>query len=122
MNATTPDLFNFMKKKTSLDIAIENADKLSEEFLDWLPENMHIFDAFAENARNIIARGYKHYSSRTIVEFLRHHTALQESGGTWKINDHNVPYLGRLFDLVYPHMAGLFEYRVTTKNKAATHG
>lgn len=107
----TADLF----KCQAVNVATANADKLSKEFLIWLPDNLHIWDAFVDQTFKIIRRGYTHYSSVTIVEFLRHHSALKEAGGTWKINNNVRPYLPRLFDLVYPQHAGLWEFRVTTK-------
>lgn len=98
-----------------LQIARDNADKFPDDFLEWLPENIHVFEAFAQEAFSVIKRGFTHYSAYTIVEFLRHHSAIRESGGEWKINNNHRPYLARLFDLVYPASAGLWEYRVTKK-------
>ncbi len=92
----------------------------SAEFLEWLPNNLHIWDAFVREANRIMATGRNHYSSYTIVEFLRHHSAVTEKGGEWKINNNHRPYLPRLFDMMYPEKAGLFEYRTVTKpNKEA---
>ena len=99
----------------ALAVARQNAAILSREFLDWLPENLHIWNAFVQETIKIIGKGYKHYSSRTIIEFLRHHSAVAEADSMWKINDHNTPYLPRLFDACYPQHAGLFEYRATKK-------
>lgn len=99
--------------------ARNNADILSEEFLIWLPDNLHIWDAFAEEAFNVIRRGYQHYSSYTIVEFIRHHSALAESGSIYKINNTHRPYLARLFAAMHPQHRELFEFRVTTKKKGA---
>lgn len=110
------DLF---KPAGPVDIARAHADQLSAEFLIWLPDNLHIWEAFAAQAIQVRQRGFKHYSSYTIVEFLRHHSAVEERGGEWKINNNVRPYLPRLFDLVYPHYAGLWEYRQTTKKKGA---
>lgn len=113
-------LFESSRTSRVVTIALQYSGMFAVEFLEWLPDNLHIWEGFAENAINIKLRGYKHYSARTIVEFLRHHTALkQNSGGEWKINDHHVPYLARLFDIVYPQHAGLFEYRRTIKAKGA---
>lgn len=86
-------------------------EHFTTEFLDWLPLNRHIFEAFCEEAIKVRNRGFKHYSARTIVHVLRHHSALHEEGGEWKINDHISPYCARLFDLRFPAWAGLFEYR-----------
>jgi hypothetical protein len=106
-----PDLFEL----SALSIARQNADKLSAEFLIWLPDNLHIWDAFVEQTLQIIKRGFKHYSSYTIIEFLRHHSMVKEGHSEWKINNNVRPYLPRLFDLVYPQHVGLWEFRATTK-------
>jgi hypothetical protein len=92
-------------------------DKFCDEFVSWLPDNQHVWLAFKNEAFKIHQKGFKHYSARTIVHVLRHHSAVAEKGSEWKINDHHSPYLARLFDLVYPHRAGLFEYRTTNKGK-----
>jgi len=93
----------------------ENRDQFSDDFVDWLPENIPIFQAFCTEAIKISDIGYKHYSARTIIHFLRHHSALKEKNSEFKINNNHSPYLARLFDLVYPNRAGLFEYRITFK-------
>lgn len=100
-----------------VQIANNHADQFCEEFLDWLPQNLHVYYAFEEEAIRIHKRGFKHYSARTIVHVLRHHSAVSESGSQWKINDHHSPYLARLFDIFNPWYEGLFEYRTIKKPK-----
>jgi hypothetical protein len=92
-------------------------DKFCDEFINWLPDNEHVWEAFTNEAVKIQKKGFKHYSARTIVHVLRHHSVVSENGSEWKINNNHSPYLARLFDLVYPHRAGLFEYRTTQKGK-----
>lgn len=99
-----------MKIKTLID---ENRDLFSDDFVDWLPDNLHIYRAFVIEAAKIHSRGFKHYSARTIIHVLRHHSAITEVNGEWKINNNYSPYLARLFDLDHPEMAGMFEYRFT---------
>ena len=99
-----------------LVLAQRHRERFTEEFLAWLADNTHIWNAFRREALSIRKRGYTRYSSRTIVEFLRHHSAIRENsrpGAEFKINDHFAPYLARIFDLAEPHAAGLFEYRIT---------
>ncbi len=99
-------------------LADRHADQFTPEFLAYLPANRHVYEAFEREAFKVIAKGFKHYSARTIIHVLRHHSALAEVGSEWKINDHTSPYLARLFDLAHPEHAGLFEFRVT---KARRH-
>ena len=111
-----PDLF-IPKVKTVLDHANEHSDILSAEFLEWLPDNLHVWDAFLVEAQKVIRRGYAHYSARTIIHVMRHHSAVSENGSEWKINNNHSPYFARLFDIIYPQHVGLWEYRTTTKKK-----
>ncbi len=115
------DLFT-SRPKTPCEFAQANADQLSAEFLKWLPANIHVWDAFVAETFKIIERGYDHYSARTIVHVLRHHSAIEEKDGEYKINNNYSPYLGRLFDLIYPQNAGLFEYRTVRVDNDFTSG
>ena len=106
--------------RTPIEVAQDHQDLFTAEFLEYLPDNTHVYTAFEREAMRIVDRGFSHYSARTIVEVLRHHTALQEvNAGGRKLNDHFTPGLARLFALVNPANAGLFEFRVA---KAAKGG
>lgn len=85
--------------------------QFTQEFLAYLPENLHVWDAFEREALAVARRGFKHYSARTIIHVLRHHSALAETGSEWKLNNNISPYLARLFALMHPAHANLFEYR-----------
>jgi hypothetical protein len=91
-------------------------DQFPAEFLLWFPDNQHIWVAFVSEASKVINAGFKHYSARTIIHVLRHHSALIERGSEWKINNNISPYLARLFALCYPQHKDLFEYRTTKKS------
>lgn len=94
-----------------------NDDEFSTEFMKWLPQNYHVWKAFTDEAFKVINKGFKHYSSRTIVCVLRHHSAVSEVGSMWKLNNNLSPYLARLFDLRYPNYKGLWEYREVKRAK-----
>lgn len=96
-------------------VANAHADIFPEEFRAWLPANVHVYAAFEREALRVIARGFKHYSSKTVIEFLRHHSALTERDSDWKLNNNHTPYLPRLFDRIHPDHVGLWEYRETKK-------
>jgi hypothetical protein len=71
-------------------------------------------DAFASETIKVINRGFTHYSARTILHVIRHHRELTEkSDSGWKVNNNHSPYLGRLFEFVYPQHAGIFNHRAT---------
>ncbi|MGL6123873.1 MAG: hypothetical protein ACRC1W_12855 [Shewanella sp.] len=109
----TIDMFD----RNPIDMAFANYQHFSGEFLQWIQDNVHVFHAFAEQVFLVRNKGFKHYSSKTIIEVLRHHSALSDSGVVYKLNNNVTPYLPRLFDLMHPKCAGMFEYRVTSKGK-----
>jgi len=92
-------------------LALAHAWMFTPEFLAYLPDNLHVFEAFEREAMRVVRRGARHYSARTIIEVLRHWSTLQEVGSPWKLNDWHTPYLARLFALMHPEHAGLFEFR-----------
>lgn len=101
--------------------ALMHAAKLPTGFSAWLEPNLHVYDAFEREALNVGTRR-AHYSARTIIEFLRHHTLLAEAGDGWKLDNDMAPGLARLFALVHPQHAHLFEFRerrVATADRAA---
>lgn len=96
-----------------------NHDIFPDEFYHAILGNSHVYEAFEREALSIVGVGFKHYSARTIIEFLRHHSSTKESDGAWKLNDHACPYLSRLFALLNPTHADLFAFRETNLEKAA---
>jgi hypothetical protein len=90
-----------------------HAEQFPAEFLASLPENLHVFSAFEREALRVVKRGMTHYSARTIVEVLRHHSALNDTDSAFKLNDHATPSWARLFALMHPEASGLFEFRET---------
>jgi hypothetical protein len=98
-------------------LVVANWTDFIPEFLEYLPANFHVFEAFEAEALKIVARGFSHYSGNTIIEVLRHHSALAQVGDTYKLNDKYTPYLARLFALVHPTHAELFEYRISKADR-----
>jgi len=89
-----------------------NPEQFSKNFFDWITANWHIYEYFEASAQRVVDSGYRHYSARTIVEVMRHRSNICEIGdGTWKINDHCIPNLSRLYLLLHPEHDGLFELR-----------
>lgn len=87
-----------------------NPEFFTEKFAKAFPGAIKVWEAFVEEAFKVRARGFHHYSARTILHFLRHHTAVAESGSGFKVSDHHSPYFARLFDLRYPSAAGMWSF------------
>lgn len=97
-----------MKTFSEVDL---NARTFNKKFKAWLEENPHIWEAFVRNANEIRSRGRKHYSARTIVEYLRHNSSLREASGEWKINNIHIPDMARLYMLLNPDAKDFFSLR-----------
>ena len=92
------------------------------DFAEWLEANWHVWQVFEREANRIWERGRRHYSARTIGEYLRHESALrQEPDETpWKLNDHAWPDLARLYIFAYPLRSEFFELRRPTTRTGGT--
>lgn len=88
-----------------------NQGKFRHDFTTWLAGNWHVFEYFAHAANAVWSHGWRHYSARTIWEVMRHRSAVRETACTFKLNDHRVPDVARLYMLMHPEHAGLFEFR-----------
>lgn len=95
----------------TLQLVQDNAHRFRPGFYDWMAENYAIWVRFKLEADKIRASGRPHYSARTIGEYIRHETALRESGGTFKVNDWWWPPMARLYMQIEPGAAGFFETR-----------
>lgn len=98
-----------------LSVVLRNRSMFRSDFIDWLRDNRHVFAEVERRALQVAARR-DHYSMRTIFEVIRHDTAIGELRGEWKINNNAAPDCARLFALLHPKHAGLFEFR---EHKAA---
>jgi hypothetical protein len=96
-------------------VAMRHSEQFRPDFISWLRENGHVFSEVERRALQV-ASYRNHYSMRTIFETVRHDTVIGELRGEWKINNNAAPDCARLFALLHPKHAGLFEFR---EHKAA---
>lgn len=103
-------------------IAIERSGAFRCDVYKWLldPRNVEVWRMFEREANRVWRnKANKHYSARTIVEYLRHHSAANDSSVDFKINDHAAPVLARLWTFLYPERSGFFELRGIVAGVAA---
>lgn len=84
------------------------------DFKDWLQKNYHVWEMFEHEANAAWDRGRRHYSARTIGEYIRHQTMLAEVENEYgfKINNNLFPDLARLYMMMHPDREGFFERRI----------
>jgi hypothetical protein len=101
-----------IEEPTEVSLVRCNTDKFAPDFHFWLLDNFAIWRRFKREADLVWQSGRRHYSARTIGEFIRHQTALRDSNVTFKCNDHVWPDCARLWLLLYPERKGFFDTRV----------
>jgi hypothetical protein len=95
-----------------------HASLFSKGFPVWIEKNEHIWKGFEVQANRIHATGRKHYSAYTIVEWMRHNTALAEVDGRFKISNNIKPDLARLYALMYPERGEMFSFKQASTPRA----
>lgn len=100
-------------------VVFHSPESFAPGFSEWLESNanFHVWTRFMQEADKLRARGRQHYSARTIIEVLRHESAVRGDDPDYKINDHCTPNLARLYMLVTPGAEGFFETRSLAKDR-----
>jgi hypothetical protein len=82
-----------------------------QAFSVWLAADFDIWIQFTRQAGRIWGMGRRHYSARTIVEYLRHETSARSVDSEFKINNDATPGMAQLYMLIMPERSGFFELR-----------
>lgn len=82
-----------------------------EGFAAWIAVNWPIYEAFEREANRVHASGRAHWSAYTIIEYLRHETAARDATAEFKLNQAWTSSIARLYGLMNPECATLFEFR-----------
>ena len=80
--------------------------------------NPDVYAAFVAEAEKVKRKNFEHYSARTIVHVLRHHSLVSDGDKQFKINDHVSPYLARRLMRERPEYKGFFELRRSREDAA----
>lgn len=102
---------SFGRQHTAMAFIASKPELFRPDFGEWLMANWDLFKAFEREANLVAVRGRRHYSANTIIEYLRHETALREINPEFKFNDRWTSSIARLYPLMNPGRSELFEYR-----------
>ncbi len=83
---------------------------LDRQFCDYDERNPEVWQMFVKLARQAIDAGRSHYSAKTIIEVIRHHTMVS-GDDSFKINNNWTARYARKFMRVFPSHAGFFALR-----------
>lgn len=99
------------RQERVLQLVLQHAQALRYVGVDWMRANWKIWEAFEREADDRYREGQRAWGSRTIGEYIRRETRIQEQGGKFKVNDHIWPDLARLYLMLKPERDGFFELR-----------
>jgi len=98
--------------KTVLQKIRHHRGDFSEVFFDWMTIfNFQVFQHFEDQSRKTWEAGFRRYSARTILGYMRHETNVREQNSTWKLNNNLTADFARLYLLLHPEHKGFFELR-----------
>ena len=93
--------------------------KHKESFLKWLPDNIHIVDAFGKYALQLREKGNRdYYSAYAIRERLRWDSMISEVGTDYKISNNVTPFVARLLMRMDGRLIGIFRVKESVDNVA----
>ena len=111
MSSQLAFLFSGRTKDSVMWVVTRQEWRFRDDFARWLSANWEIWLRFEREANRVYEAGRRHWSSRTIVEYLRHETALREKDSALKLNNNWAPSMARLYLTLHPERANLFELR-----------
>lgn len=105
------DLFDNAEHAAALVLIRSNPNLFMDGFEAYVAANWPVWKAFEHEAQRIAFRGRKHYSAKTIVEWMRHEQVVREWNSEFKVNNNATSSLARLFVLRHPRFKDFFEFR-----------
>jgi len=84
---------------------------LRDAFERFDADNPKVWELFVRFTKQLIARGFKHYSADAVLHRVRWETAVETTGDAFKVNNNFVSGYARKFEREYPEHAGFFRMR-----------
>lgn len=82
-----------------------------QSFRQYDRENPIVYEEFKKYANQLIARGYKHLSSKLICEIIRFNSMISTTG-KYKVNNNFTADYARKFEKDFPEYEGYFSKRL----------
>ena len=83
-----------------------------KQFIEWLPFNMHVIEAFEKKALHLKQYGNReYYSVKAITENLRWDSMLEDSALDYKLNNNHSACISRILMRLNPELRGMFQLR-----------
>lgn len=93
-----------------------------DNFIVWLPQNMHVYREFERRTMLRIDRGQMHIGAKDIAEDVRFKSPVAEKtilgDPKFKLNNNYTAYLPRVFMRCHPQYANRFELRAVERPEA----
>lgn len=110
--------FNRLSKANKIKAirALKGSNHLTTTDKRLVEKEVVVFSAAVRETVNALNAGRTRYSMRTIVEYLRHNTVVEDTGVTFKINDHLCPSMSRVCMALFDDMPPKF-FELRGRNK-----
>ena len=70
-----------------------------------------VYEAFARRANKLWRKGRRRYGAKAIIEVMRYESAISDYGVQFKLNNNDTSKIVRVFQLLNPDHATMFETR-----------
>ena len=99
--------------KTVREKILRHPDDFSKAFLPWMTIfNLTVYNHFENLTQKVWDAGFRRYSARTILGYMRFETNVcEQSDSPWKLNNNFTADFARLYIMLHPEQAELFETR-----------
>lgn len=112
--ATYQEIVDCMARNPGIFDDLDPASR--KVFMRWLPENVHVVNAFGKLAKYLKQNGNReYYSCYCIREKLRWDSMVSEVGTEYKISNNITPFVARLIMALAPGLVGMFRIKSSHK-------
>lgn len=88
-------------------------EKHKKAFMSWLPDSVHVVQAFLTYAKELKWHGKReYYSAYCIRERIRWDSMIKENGTEYKISNNITPFVARLVMAMDNNLKGMFKTKV----------
>lgn len=98
-------------------------EEIDRAFCEFHRANPQVWRLFVRFTLDVIAKGFKHYSSKSVFERIRWHTDIETGAADgFKLNNNYTAAYSRLFHEAYPEHADFFRLRARTSKARPARG
>jgi hypothetical protein len=91
--------------------------RIERQFWQFHKDNPIVYELIDRFTKEIIRRGYRNYSIKSVFERVRWHVNIETNDPDFKLNNNHHAYYARLWMECNPNFEGFFRTRTITRDK-----